>query len=90
MRNQFQALDWAVPKIEKRFRKNPNSSLSAIFRDLRKSLSLSLFGDYPIVSVIVGTLKRLGIKVARSKLRYALRQSEELKGKRDLVSQLLN
>lgn len=86
---EFQNLDWTTEIIIKRFKRNPNSSVSALFRKLRKSPSLSLFADYPIISHIINTLSSVGIYPERNKVAYALRQSVELKGQRSFLNSLL-
>lgn len=61
-----------------------------MYRKIRKSPRVSFFGDYPVMSLIVTTINDMGIKVGRSALRRACRQSKELKGKILMVDQLLN
>jgi hypothetical protein len=86
---KFQNLNWAHPFVKKKFRKNPNSSISAIYRKLRGDSHLSLIGDYPIFSLILSEITSLGIKPKPTILRYALKQSNELKGKSLILKALL-
>lgn len=94
METEFQDLNWAIPIIQKKYSKNPNSSISAIFRYLRRKPHLSLFGDYPLLSIVLKTILEIGIKPKRNQVLYALNQSEELyqlskKDKNNLLDQLL-
>lgn len=87
---QIQDLNIVIPKIQRHFKKNPNASISAMFRNLRKLSYLSFIGDYSILSIIVTTISEMGIVISKSALQYAARQSEELKGQTTLLRQLLN
>lgn len=89
MKNSYQTIEWTTQMIIKKFRKNPNSSVSALFRNLRDSQSLSLFADAPIISHIINTLASVGIYPERRKVAFALRQSVELKGKKSFLSSIL-
>ncbi len=95
MNIQFQDLSLAIPKIERRYIKNPQSSMSATFRFLRKQYSFSFFGDYPILSAIFRTILELNINPSRYQTIYAFNQSEELvalskKDKNCLLDQLIH
>lgn len=84
------SLSRAKPGLVKKFTKNPNASISTAFRNLKKNPKYSIFGDYPIISLIVETMREQNIEISRQKVRYALKQSEELKGKSKLIDALLN
>lgn len=86
----FQDLNIAIPVIQKHFSKNPNASICAIYKILRRRQSLCLFGDFPIISIIVTAMQDMGIPVRRRLLLKTFRQSEELKGKILLLDQLLS
>jgi len=86
---EYYNLDEAKPLIIRRFKSNTNASISAMFRTLINHPKFKVFGDYPIISLIVGEMKTLRIPVDKDKLIYALRQSEELKGKSGVVEDLL-
>lgn len=86
----IQSLDGAKMKMQKHFTKYPNASISAMFRELRKSPSLYFFGDYVLLSSIVSTMQELGIEVKKRPLQRAIQQSPELKGQKALPRQLLN
>jgi len=92
---QYQDLSLAKDRIIKKYMKNPNSSISAMFRSLRGKSYLSLIGDYPILATILNTTSALGIRQTRPQITYALNQSEELKyfskkDKNELLDQLIN
>lgn len=94
MKTEFQNLEWAIPKIQKQFIKNPRKSISATFRFLRNHPRYTLIGDYPILSIIVDTIRKLGIKPFRRNLLYGLNSSEEFKiwlpkEKSELLDELL-
>src|SRR3989344_6784547 len=86
----FQDLNIAVPVIQKHFSKYPQASISFVFRKLRRRQSLSFFGDYPIISVVVITMREMGIPIKRRLLRKPFNQSEELRGQILLLDQLLS
>ncbi len=86
----FQDLNIAVPVIQKYFSKNPNASICAIYKMIRRRQSLSLFGDFPIISTIVTTMQEMEIPVRRRMLLKTFRQSEDLRGKILLLDQLLS
>lgn len=86
----FQDLNIAIPVIQKYFSKNPNASICAIYKTLRRRQSLSLFGDFPIISIIVTTMQDLGVPARRRLLLKTFKQSEELRGKILLLDQLLS
>lgn len=93
MKNEFQDLESLIPSIQKAFEKNPRRSLSAFFRNSRKSPRYSLIGDYPILATITHTAIKMGIEFSRNKVLHALNQSDELKtllkgDKKDLTDQL--
>lgn len=90
MEIKIQNLDWITQKIIKRFKKNPNSSVSALFRELRRSPNLSLFADAPLIAHIVNTLASVGIYPKRSQISYACRYSPELKGRKSFLNSLLS
>jgi len=86
----FQDLNIAVPVIQKHFSKYPQASISFVFRKLRRRQSLSFFGDYSLISVIVTTMRMMGIPVKRRMLRKTFNQSKELRGKISLLDKLLS
>lgn len=93
-KTQFCDLEWAIPKIQRLFIKNRNRSISAAFRFFRNHSALFLIGDFPILAMIVNTIKDLKIPLKRANLFYALNQSTELKDlprndKQDLIDELL-
>lgn len=79
MNIQYQDLSLTKNIIIKKYIKNPNSSVSAMLRSLRKKSYLSFIGDYPILATITNTISVLGINPSRPQIIYALNQSEELK-----------
>lgn len=95
MNIQFQDLSLAIPKIERKFNKNPRRSISSTFRHLRKQNTFSFFGDYPILSIILNTIINININPSRHQAIYALNQSQELfllskKDKNCLINQLIH
>lgn len=76
---ELQSLEWTIPVIKKAFNKNRNRSISALFRYFRQHSRLSLIGCYPILATIVHAAIDIGIKLNRSKVGYALNNSEELR-----------
>src|SRR3989338_4677421 len=90
MEMYLQDLDSAKIKIQKHFSKYPSASISAMFRELRKSPSIFMFGDYSLIRLIVSTMQELGIEVRKRPLQRAIQQSPELKGQKSLPQQLLN
>ena len=86
----IQNLDSAKMKVQKHFTKYPNASISAMFRELRKSPSICMFGDYSLIRLIVSSMQELGIQVRKRPLQRAIQQSPELKGQKTLPRQLLN
>jgi hypothetical protein len=83
-----------IPQIERHFKNNLNRSISAEFRKYRKHPDYSLIGDFIILATIVNVIKRMGIKLIRNKVLYAMNQSEELKemtviDKKELLDGLL-
>lgn len=95
MNMQYQDLEMAKNKIIKMYMRNPNRSISATYRTLRKKPYFSFFGDYPILSSIVTTIISIGLKPSRFQVTYALNQSGELQSllkheKNSLLNQLIN
>lgn len=90
MFHNYQDLERAKSISIKQFNKNPNASISALFRRLRKDKRFSLMGDYPIISTVLRTRHELGLRTDKTKLLYATRQSEELKGKKKLLNCLIS
>lgn len=93
-KTQFCDLEWAIPKTQRLFIKNKNRSISATFRFFRKHSALSLIGDYPILAMIVNTIKDLKIPLKRNSLLYTFNQSTEFKNlprndKQDLINELI-
>jgi len=88
--NRIQSLDNAQEKVLKHFKKHPTASISAMFKNLRKDDRISLIGDYPIISVIVTSMYALNLRVKRRNVFKALRQSQELKGKRVIINSLFS
>ena len=83
-------LSRAKPIVKKHFEKHPKASISIMFRRLRNDKRFSGQGDYPIISVIVNTIRELGLEVERRKVFQALNQSLELKGKRIIIDTLFS
>ena len=81
----FQDLSLAKPIIEKRFTKNPSASLSGMFKFLRRHSKFSAFGDYPIISIILSTLKEMNIRITKIQFLYGCRLSQEIKGQKTLL-----
>lgn len=77
-------------KIQKHFSKHPQASISAMFRGLRESQTLHIFGDYALIRLIVVTMHELGIEVRKRPLQRAIQQSQELKGQKLISQQLFN
>lgn len=86
----LQDIEQYRPKVIKHFNKYPSASISAMFRDLRKSPRLSFFGDYPIMAFILEILSEVGIRVNRPRLLRATRQSNELRGRKAMIDALFN
>lgn len=91
----YQDLENAKRKIERIFTRNPHASPSATFRDLRSMVTVSFFGDYPILSTIFDIMNELGIQPTRFQINYCFNQSEELnnepkKIKMELLNQLFD
>lgn len=79
METEYQNSDWIIPIVQKKYTINPNSSISALFRGLRKHPRFQLFGDYPLLAVIVKTIFGMGLNPKRNTITYALNESEELR-----------
>lgn len=95
MKNEYQNVEWIIPKTKKMFIKNPRRSISAAFRYFRNHPRLTLIGCYPILATTIHTVQKLNIATARKRVLYALNQSEELKAfskkdKNELIEELLN
>lgn len=86
----IQDLESVKPTIESHFKRYPNASVSAMFRKLRKSPRVSFFGDYPILSLIITTMNELGIIAKKLAVRRVFWISEDLKGQRSVLRQLLS
>lgn len=93
MKNEYHDTEFIDETVKNLFTKNPNRSLSATFRKLRRFTKLSLIGDYPLLFRIIRVARSTGASVNRENIRYAFNQSEELKelrkkDKNTLVDQL--
>ena len=86
----IQDLESVKPTIESHFRRYPNASVSAMFRKLRKSPRVSFFGDYPILSLIITTMNELGITAKKLAVQRVFWISQELKGQRGVLHQLIS
>lgn len=76
----YQNLHFAKTLVQRDFTKNKNRSLSAEFRYLRNDTRLSLFGDWLLMSMLVKTVKEMGIHPNATRLRHMIRQSKEISG----------
>ena len=83
-------LSRAKPIVKKHFEKHPKASISIMFRRLRNDKRFSGQGAYPIISVIVNTIRELGLEVERRKVFQAFQQSSELRGKRIIIDTLFS
>ena len=83
-------LERASKLIRDRFGKNPSSSISSMYRNLREDISFSSYGDYVLLSLIVDELTDIGVNITKKSLSYAARQSEELKGQTHVLEALIN
>ena len=86
----IQDLESVKPTIQSHFRRYPKASVSAMFRKLRKSPRVSLFGDYPILSLIITTMNELDIVAKKLAVQRVFWISEELKGQRIILRQLIS
>lgn len=86
----IQDLESVKPTITSHFKRYPNASVSAMFRKLRKSPRVSFFGDYPILSLIILTMNELGITAKKLAIQRVFWMSEELKGQRSVLHQLIS
>ena len=86
----IQDLESTKIKIQKHFAKFPQASISFMYRDLRKSQKVIFFGDYPLMRLIIVTMKEMGIEVRKRPLQRAIQQSPELKGQKTISKQLFN
>ena len=86
---EFYDLNAAKPVVRKKFKENPKSTVSGMFRVLRKDGYFRYFADYPLMSVIVETVGKMGIKVTRQAVKNACRYSEDLKGLPSVYDMLL-
>jgi len=75
--SEFQDLQWVITRAKKSFTDNPKRRVSALYRDLRKNKSFSLFGDYFILWAIAKAMKDLGMKRVRKQFWNAAKQSQE-------------
>ena len=78
METTYQDMSLIEIKTYKRFVKNPRSSISSLYRSIRKDQRFCYLGDYPIIATIVRYISVLGIETNRPKISYVLRQSPEL------------
>lgn len=76
---QYQDLNQAPDLIMRDFSKNRNRSLSAEFRYLRSLEQFSCIADYPIMSILVQTVWRMGIKISRKQIYLMMRYSEDMR-----------
>lgn len=83
-------LNKAKPIIAKHWKKHPRASIGVMFKRLRNDKRFSGVGDYPIISMIVGTIRELGLEVERRKVFQAFQQSPELRGKRIIIDTLFS
>lgn len=93
MKNEYHDTEFIDETVKNLFTKNPNRSVSAAFRKLRRFSKLSLIGDYSLLSRIIRIAHATGAIVNRENIRYAFNQSEELKqlrkkDKNTLIDQL--
>lgn len=89
----MQDITLIVPQVIKTFKKNPNRSISAVFRKYRDNPCYSAIGDIPILITITNTMKQIGINPSRWQTLYTLKQIEEVKSwskkmKMDLLEEL--
>lgn len=75
----YQDLTLTKLRTAKLYSQNPNRSLSATFRNLRKKSNNSFIGDYPVLFAILEVVVELRIPVTRFQLNHTLNQSWELK-----------
>ena len=85
--NHFESL------ILTRFKNNKRASISAMFRKLKKHPH-NVWGDYPLIRLIIDTARGLGVKFTRKQIWHTITFSEELKSLRKrnktaLLNQLL-
>lgn len=95
MKNEYHDTEFIDETVKNLFTKNPNRSLSAAFRKLRRFTRLSLIGDYPLLFRIIRIARSTGTIINRENIRYAFNQSEELKllrkkDKNTLIDQLFS
>lgn len=81
MQYEYQDLETARPFIRKTLETNRkrgcNTSVKALFRNLRKKSYLSFFEDWPIIWVILDTFKQEKEKTTPSRIQTAIKQSKE-------------
>lgn len=77
MKNQFQDLTWVITRAKSQLEHTPKRRISALYRDLRKIPTFSLFGDYFILWAIAKAMCDLKMKRNRHQFWYAAKQSKE-------------
>ena len=83
MRQEYQDLASEEKTIENHLKAGAKrgyvSSMSALFRKLRRTRRISFVGDWPILSFIIHTAKKQNISFTLSQIKGALRYSKEYK-----------
>ena len=91
----YQDLEIVKSKVKRIYTRNPHASPSATFRNLRHMATVSLIGDYPILSTVFNIMNELGVQPTRFQINYCFNQSDELndepkKIKMELLNQLFD
>lgn len=90
MKTEYQSLDWAIPIINQQLKVSTRSKISTIFRILRNHPRFTLFGDYPLFSIVIKEMIKHNLKITKPMIRKSLKVSIELKNRETLVSTLFN
>lgn len=76
---EIQDLSKAEEMAKEAFRKNPQRSLSALYRGLRKDNRFSFFGDIPLALSVIYGAAPVTIKPSRSQIHHLLKGTEDYK-----------
>jgi hypothetical protein len=73
----IQTLEPVYKFVNKKIDNNPRTKLSTLYKSLRSKNSLSLFGDWPLISEIVFQAARKGILFTCEQVKNAFRLTED-------------
>lgn len=90
MKTEFQDINWAIPIIKQQLKAYPTSKISTVLKILRNHPRFTLFGDYPLFSIVIEEMKNHKIKITKQMIRKALKHSDELRNRETVVRSLFD